>query len=285
MTSLRQQMIEAMQQRGFAKVTHQSYLRAVTDLARYTRHAPDQLEVDDIQAYFGHLVRERGLASASCRLYLNGIRFLYLQVLGWPSFDIAVPLPKLPQQIPELLTRSEVSCIINACHNDKHQMMLLTGYGCGLRVGELVAIKVRHIDGERHLLRVEQGKGNKDRMVIISDQLLQRLRQYWQLYHPVDWLFPSSQHFPHEHLSAGSIQRVFKVCKHKAGIDKRGGIHGLRHAYATHLLEAGLAVNQLQQLLGHKDIHTTLGYLHWLPSYNSRDSIQCDLIAALGEQS
>ncbi len=95
MTSLRQQMIEAMQQRGFAKVPHQSYLRAVTDLARYTRRAPDQLEVDDIQAYFGHLVRERGLASASCRLYLNGIRFLYLQLLCWPRFDKAVPLSNL----------------------------------------------------------------------------------------------------------------------------------------------------------------------------------------------
>ena len=285
MTILRQQMIEAMQQRGFAKVTHESYLRAVTDLARYTRRSPDQLAVDDIKAYFGHLVRERDLASASCRLYLNGIRFLYLQVLNWPSFDVAIPLPKRPQQIPELLTRSEVARIIAACHNDKHQMMLLTGYGCGLRVNELVSIKVRHIDGERRLLRVEQGKGNKDRMVIISDQLLQRLRQYWQLYHPDDWLFPSSQHFPQEHLSAGSIQRVFKVCKRKAGVDKRGGIHGLRHAYATHLLEAGLAVNQLQQLLGHQDIHTTLGYLHWLPSYNSRDSAQCDLIANLGETS
>jgi len=277
-------MIEAMQQHGFPHVPmHACYLHAVTDLARFTHRSPDQLTQTDLQTYFAHLVRERQLANASCRLYLNGIRFLYLHVLGWEHFDVPIVLPKRPQQIPELLTRKEVAAIIAACHNDKHRMMLLTCYGCGLRVNELVSLKVRHIDGERRLLRVEQGKGHKDRLVTLSDQLLDRLRHYWRTYRPTDWLFPSSEHFADRHLSAGSIQRVYKHCKTQAGVSKRGGIHGLRHAYATHLLEAGLAVNRLQHLMGHRDIQSTLGYLHWLPRYNSRERVQCDLIAHLGE--
>ena len=163
MTPLRQQMIEAMQQHGFSPRTHKSYLSAVTDLARFSRRSPDQLTQTDLQTYFAHLVRERQLANASCRLYLNGIRILYLHVLGWEHFDVPIVLPKRPQQIPELLTRKEVAAIITACHNDKHRMMLLTCYGCGLRVNELVSLKVRHIDGERCLLRVEHFRNHQHR--------------------------------------------------------------------------------------------------------------------------
>lgn len=285
MTALRQQMIEAMQQHGFSPRTHSAYLRAVIDLVRYTHRPPDQLNKTDLQSYFAHLVRERHLASASYRLYLNGIRFLYLQVLGWPDFDMAIVLPKRPQKIPELLTRKEVGAIIAACPNDKHRMMLLICYGCGLRVSELVSIKVRHLDGERHVLRIEQGKGCKDRLVTLSDQLLYRLRQYWRTYRPTDWLFPGRKPYDDQHLHIATIQRVYKRCKVRAGITKQGGIHALRHAYATHLLEAGMAVNQLQQLLGHRDIHSTLGYLHWLPRYTAHERVQCDLIAHLSSGS
>ncbi len=157
MTPLRQQMISAMRQRGFSIRTHQSYLYAVQGLARYFHQPPDQLQPDQIQGYFVYLVQQKGLSSASCRLYLNGLRFLYLQVLHWPQFDIPIQFPKRSQKIPELLTRSEIKQIIDACPNDKSRAMLLTCYGCGLRVSELVALKVRHIDSERDLLRIEQG--------------------------------------------------------------------------------------------------------------------------------
>ena len=179
MTHLRQQMIDAMRQRGFSIRTHQSYLGAVRDLARYYHQSPDQLQVNQIQDYFVHLVQERGLSGASCRLYLNALRFLYLQVLHRSQFDIPIQYPKRAQKIPELLTRAEVRQIIEACDNDKHRMMLLTCYGCGLRVSELVRLKVHHIDGERQLLRIEQGKGSKDRMVALSTTLLHQLRRYW----------------------------------------------------------------------------------------------------------
>lgn len=281
MTSLRQQMIDAMQQRGFSPRTHQSYLAAVRALATYFHKPPDQLQQAQIQDYFVYLVKDRHLSAASCRLYLNGIRFLYLQVLKWPEFDVPIQIPKHPQKIPELLTRQEVKQIIEACHNPKHRMLLLTCYGCGLRVSELVSLKVRHVDGERQLLRVEQGKGAKDRTVMVSAALLAQLRHYWQRYHPQAWLFPNSntRRLP---LTVGTAQKVFKKAKEATGIQKIGGIHSLRHAYATHQLQSGLPVYTLQQQLGHSDIHSTMHYVHWVAQHQSGVPPMIDLIEQLG---
>jgi integrase/recombinase XerD len=239
MTALRQQMIDAMRQRGFSIRTHQSYLYAVKALAGYFHQPPNQLQAEQIQDYFVYLVQERGLSAASCRLYLNGIRFLYLQVLNWKEFDIPVQYPKRIHKIPELLTRAEIRQIIDASANDKCRSMLLTCYGCGLRVSELVALKVKHIDGERGLLRIEQGKGGKDRLVVLPPTLLQQLRLYWRAYHPGLWLFPNSN-TPSLHLSISTTQKRFRQAKSKGGVTKVGGIHGLRHAYATHQIEQGL---------------------------------------------
>ncbi len=281
MTVLRQQMIDAMRQRGFSVRTHQSYLGAVSGLARYFHQPPDRLQPDQIQAYFVYLVQEKGLSSASCRMYLNGLRFLYLQVLHWPHFDIPIQFPKRRQKIPELLTRSEIRRIIDASPNDKSRTMLLTCYGCGLRVGELVKLKAQHIDGERGLLRIEQGKGAKDRLVALPPKLLQQLRLYWRQYHPGLWLFPNSN-TPSLPLSISTTQKRFQQAKTRAGILKVGGIHGLRHAYATHQLEQGLPVHQLQHQLGHKQLQTTLRYVHWVSSYQQGPGSFSDLIGQLG---
>jgi site-specific recombinase XerD len=278
MTPLRQKMMDAMQVRGFSARTHQSYLSAVSALAQYYHRPPEQLNLDELQAYFLYLVKERGLSGASCRLYLNAIRFLYLHVLKWPAFDVPLQVPKKAQRIPELLTRTEVGQILSAVSNTKHRMLLMTCYGCGLRVSELVALKVRHIDGERRLLRIEQGKGAKDRQVVLSDGLLQPLRAYWRRYHPTDWLFPSRE--PDRALDVSTVQRVFTVAKCRAGIDKVGGIHSLRHAYATHQLAAGMPLHQLKEMLGHGDLHSTMRYLHWVPQYT--EGLGADLIQGLG---
>lgn len=278
MSPLRAKMIQAMQVRGFSVRTHESYLYAVTDLARYFRRAPDQLGIDDLRRYFEYLATERGLSGASCRLFLHGIRFLYLKVLDWPAFDVDIPIPKKAQRIPELLTRAEVGRILTACANPKHRMMLTLCYGCGLRLGELVSLKVRDIDGERKLLRVEQGKGARDRLVPLSDTLLAQLRAYWRLYRPAIGLFPGRTLA--ERLSETSVQKAYTQAKARAGVAKIGGIHGLRHAYATHQLEAGLPVHRLQRLLGHQDIHSTLRYVHWVPDYREGHGAH-DLVAAL----
>ena len=156
MTPLRQKMIDAMQVRGFSVRTHRSYRSAVADLARYYHRSPDQLSGDELQAFFVYLAKERGLSGASCRLSLNAIRFFYLHVLGRDSFGATLVVPKRAHRIPELWTRAEVGRIVSACANFNHRVLLTTCYGCGLRVSEAVALKVRHIDGERRLLRVER---------------------------------------------------------------------------------------------------------------------------------
>ena len=279
MTPLRAKMIKAMQVRGFSARTHESYLAAVTDLARYVHRSPDKLGIEEIRGYFEYLAIERALSGATCRLFLNGIRFFYREVLERAGFDLDIPIPKKAQRIPELLTRTEVGRILAACANPKHRMMLTLCYGCGLRLGELVALTVRDIDGERQLLRIEQGKGAKDRLVPLSDTLLGQLRAYWRLYRPRDWLFPGRTLA--EPLSETSVQKAYTQAKARAAVQKIGGIHGLRHAYATHQLEAGLPVHRLQRLLGHQDIHSTLRYVHWVPDYREGQGAH-DLIAALG---
>jgi integrase len=278
MTPLRQRMIAAMHMRGFSPRTHESYLAAVRDLAKFARRSPDTLARADLQRYFEHLVLERKLAPASVRLSYNGIRFLYVQVLAWPAVDLDVALPKRPQRIPGLLTRAEVAAILAACADPRYRTMLTVCYGCGLRLSEVLALRVKDIDSERKLLRIEQGKGAKDRLVPLSPTLLEQLRTYWRLYRPEDWLFAGRHGEP---LSPTSLQKAYTHAKRRARVAKVGGIHGLRHAYATHQLAAGLGVERLQRLMGHRHIQTTLRYVHWLPSASEGEGT-LDLIANLG---
>jgi site-specific recombinase XerD len=279
MTPLRQNMIAAMRQRGFAERTHQSYLSAVESLTNYFKCSPATLQVNDLQNYFNYLVQERNLSPASCRLHLNAVRFFFLQVLKRPSFDVELVLPKRHQKIPELLTRAEVRSLIATRSNLKHRTLLLTCYGCGLRVSELVNLKVRDIDGERRLLRVADSKGHRDRMVIVSEGLLDALRTYYKPYHPTLWLFPNRE--PTQSLHVQTAQRVFKQAQAAADIHKIGGIHSLRHAYATHQLEDGMPVHQLQQMLGHTDVRTTMRYVHWIHNYREGREAVTDLVARL----
>ena len=277
MTPLRQRMITAMQMHGYSPRTHQSYLAAVRGLAKYTHRSPDSLNREDLRGYFEYLVTERHLAPASVRLSYNGIRFLYLQVLHWNTLDLEVVLPKREQRIPELLTRVEVAAILDACPTGRYRSMLMLAYGCGLRLSEVLAVRVADIDGERKLLRVRQGKGAKDRLLPLSPTLLAQLRAHWRLYRPADWLFAGRTGAP---LSTTSLQKAYTRAKAQAGVTKVGGIHALRHAYATHQLAAGLPVERLQRLMGHTSIHTTLRYVHWLPSAGDGEGA-LDLIAQL----
>ncbi|MBL4622532.1 MAG: tyrosine-type recombinase/integrase [Immundisolibacteraceae bacterium] len=170
-----------------------------------------------------------------------------------------------------------MACILKATTNLKRRALLALCYGCGLRVSEVAVLRVSDIDSERHLLRVTQGKGHKDRSVIISAGLLEYLQRYWRMFRPCQWLFYSTD--VSRSYSIGSVQRAFTQAKQTAGINKIGGIHSLRHAYATHQLAAGMPIHILKQQLGHKDIHSTLRYVHWVPSYQEGKGI--DLIADL----
>ncbi|MEA3640385.1 MAG: tyrosine-type recombinase/integrase [Lamprobacter sp.] len=176
-----------------------------------------------------------------------------------------------------MLTRAEVAAILDACRQTRDRSMLMLAYGCGLRLSEVLALRVADIDGERKLLCIRQGKGAKDRLVPLSPTLLAQLRAYWRLYRPTDWLFAGRGDAP---LSTTSLQKAYTCAKQQAGVTKVGGIHALRHAYATHQLAAGLPVERLQRLMGHTSIHTTLRYVHWLPSAGDGEG-ELDLIAQL----
>jgi len=260
MTELRARMIRDMTLRGFSPRTHESYIAAVVQLARYYRRSPEQLTDEEVQTYLLHLVQDRQRAWATCSLAVNAFRFLYHVTLGRDRTDFRVPAPKVPQKLPEILSREEVWRLINTARTPKHRLLLATTYGAGLRVSEVVALKVANLDPERLTIHVEQGKGGKDRYVPLADRLLIELRRYWQGAPPAHWVFPNRQGTRPIDISAA--QKIYTLTKLLAGIRKHGGIHALRHAYATHLLEAGTDLPTVQRLLGHQHLSTTMRYFH-----------------------
>ena len=276
MSPLRQQMINAMILRGFSPSTQKTYLYWVTDLSKHYHCSPDRLSMAQLEQYLLCLLKERHLAASTVRLSFNAIRFLFLQVLKKPSCYFSIPYPKQPLRIPDLLTREEVARIIATCNNKKHHAMLCTCYGAGLRVSELVALEVRNIDSSSHVIHVKQGKGKQDREVPLGHGLVQELRSYWQAYRPRTLLFHGQ--VIDQAICISSAQKFFKKTKKRSGIDKRGGIHSLRHAYATHQLNAGMPLHCLQHAMGHKDIKTTMRYIHWLPHYQSNGIGHADLL-------
>lgn len=263
MSELRQAMIEQMLLKGFSERTQKSYLDAVSLLARHYHLSPEKLSQSDIQDWFLYLVKDRQLSPATCRLYLNAVRFFYLQVLHRSVFQLELIVPKRQQKIPDLLSPAEVRLIIEQARPAKYRTMFAVCYACGLRVSELVALQVCHIHGEQMYLQVVQGKGFKDRNIPLGDSSLQLLRDYWRFFRPVRYLFTGRN--PDVPISITSVQKVFTKTKALAAITKVGGIHSLRHAFASHQLAAGMPVHQLKELLGHTDLKSTERYLHWFP--------------------
>ena len=261
MGTLRNKMIDAMQLRRFSLRTQQSYLSAVSSLAKFYNIAPDLLDAHKIHAYLLHLTVERGLSWSSCNVAVSAFRFFYLDVLGWDRIDLPIPARKKPTRLPELLSRQEIERLFACAHPPRNRVLLMTTYAAGLRVSEVTNLKVSDIDSSRMMIRVEQAKGAKDRYTILSPRLLDELRLYWKLYHPPSFLFPSTRD-PNRRMDIGRAQKIYYQAKQRAGITKGHGIHTLRHCFATHLLEAGVDLRTIQSLLGHTSITTTQRYLH-----------------------
>ena len=260
-------LIDECKVRGYSNRTRDSYLYAVEQLAKYYHCSPDILSDEQLELYFRSLSLERGLSCATIHLQLNGIHFLYKYVLR-KTFSIDIVWPKRPRSIPTLLSKAEVKQIVTHCRNMKFRTMLKVYYGCGLRLNELVHVKVQDIDGARKTLRIHNGKGHKDRDVVLTPSLLHVLRVYWLQFRATDWLFYSSRGMAF-HVGDTSVQKAFREAARLAEVKKKCSVHSLRHAYATHQLESGMPLNQLQQQLGHADIRTTQTYLHWLPELNN----------------
>ena len=199
MNPLRRQMIEDLSVRGLADNTHIAYLHAVTQLAKYYNRRPDQLSTREVQRFLVHLHEERGLAWSSCNLYAQALRFFYRITLGRAAVDFYIPCAKQEQRLPEILSRREVGRLFQAATNRRNRALLITGYGAGLRVSEIVHLKISDIDSDRMTLRIDQGKGRKDRYGLLSDRLLYELRDYWRRYRPEDWLFPGQREGRSDH--------------------------------------------------------------------------------------
>jgi integrase/recombinase XerD len=278
MTPLRQRLIDCMQVRHYSDNTQRCYISWVYELTKYYHRSPDELQDEELKEFLWSLSLERHLSSSSCAQAFHALNFFYKEVLGRNFNQRLLPPMKREQKIPELLNPLEVQHILEACPKLKYRTMLTLCYGCGLRVSEVTALAVKDIDGQQKTLHIHQGKGAKDRRIPLSDTLLDSLRHYYGEYHPKTHLFYGHD-IKGQPLSISSVQKTYKKAKKDAGISKSGGIHALRHAFATHQLMAGMPLTQLQHVLGHKDIRTTLRYLHWLPGAPGEEAF--DLIARL----
>ena len=262
-TPLRQRMLDAMVLRGFSPRTQESYVDAVKGLAGHFRRSPDLLGAEEVRGYLLHLLQKRRLARSSVNQYGCAFRFLYGRVLGLDGDTFQIPLARAPQRLPEILSREEIARLIACAPHAEAGAVLQLAYASGLRLSELCRLRVADIDSaaDRMCIRVQQGKGAKDRYVPLAADALDMLRGWWRLARPREWLFPG-RHDPSRALDPGSVQRWYHHARSAAGIGKTGGFHSLRHAYATHLLEAGVDLYSLQQWLGHGHISTTTRYLH-----------------------
>ena len=259
MKPLRQKMINDMRLRRFSESTQEAYVSAVADLAKYYNQSPDLLDKEKIQKYLLYLMDERHLAWSTCNVAVSGLRFFYTQTLGIDSMRLGIPPMKSQTKLPEILSFEAIDRLLKCASSRKNRVVLMTTYGAGLRVSEVVNLTLRDIDSSRMTIRVSQGKGNKDRYTILSSRLLTELRTYYREYKPPFWLFYGS--YTGRQMSIGTAQTVYYAAKERAGITKKGGIHTLRHCFATHLLEAGVDLRTIQSLMGHASIITTMGYL------------------------
>ena len=267
MSALRDRMVDAMVLRGFAERTQMSYVAAVRGLAQYTRRSPDALTADEVQAYLLHLIRDKKLAYASVNQASCACRFLFRQVLGRDDPAFQIPMAKVPRHLPRVLSRDEVNRLFAAARNLRARTLLMTTYAAGLRVSEVCALRLADIESapDRMCLKVREGKGGKDRYTLLSPRPLETLRLYWRAARPREWLFPNPAGDGPVYIQ--TAQRLYAQARDAAGLGKEGGIHSLRHAFATHLLESGVDLPTLQRLLGHGHISTTMRYLHLAQSH------------------
>jgi site-specific recombinase XerD len=270
-------MIEDMQIRNLSVHTQKCYVLQVSLFARHFSKSPELLGPEQIRAYQIYLTNERKLATKSILLAIAALRFLYKVTLkkNW-VFENIIPAPKAPQTLPVVLSPEEVIQFLDCVTSRKYRAILTTCYAAGLRISEAVALTPPTIDSKRMVLRVEQGKGQKDRYVMLSPKLLEVLRAWWRVEKPKDWLFPGDM--PGQHITKGAVERECQKAHRTCKISKPITPHSLRHAFAVHLLEQGSDVRTIQLLLGHRSLATTAKYLRIATSKVCSTSSPLDLL-------
>jgi len=272
MTPLRQRMIEDMQLRGLGSETQRAYLHHLTGLARFYQTSPAHLALEEIREYQLYMINDRQYSPQSVNQFVSAAKFLYHITLETPWPEGALPRCRVPLKLPVVLSPAETHEFFQHVCTIRYRAALMTAYGAGLRVSEVVALQIGDIDSKRMLIRVRQGKGKKDRYAMLSPRLLEVLRCWWRSQHPAgkpqpaspqDWLFPSWR--AGHHIKSDALQIACREAALAAGLSKRVTVHTLRHSFATHLLENGTDTRVIQALLGHSQIETTARYTHVSP--------------------
>lgn len=278
MTALRQRFIEDMQLRGLAPTTQRSYVHYVAEFAAFYGTSPERLDLEAVRQYELYLLQERKLSAESLNGFVSAVQFLYLVTLEMPWGKENFPRLRRPQRLPVVLSPEEVSRFLESVPQLPYRVGLMLCYGAGLRISEVVALKVTDIDSARGLIRIEQGKGRKDRYVMLPERLLTVLRTYWRLARPFPFLFPGAR--AGQPLTAHTLAHACRQAAQQGGWSKRITAHTLRHSFATHLLENGTDTRVIQVLLGHTRIDTTARYTRVSAHLIARTPSPLDRLAA-----
>ena len=262
MTPLRQRLLDDMRMRNLSPHTKKAYVSTVARFAKHFKRSPDQLGQEHIREYLLHLI-SKGYAWDTYNQARCALHFFYRVTLGKDWSLERLPCAKIPKRLPVVLSRDEVRQFFTAARRLKGRAMLMTAYATGLRASEVVALQVTDIDSQRMLIRVQQGKGQKDRQVMLSPILLETLREYWRRYTSRPWLFPGPD--PTKPVEAFTFTRVCIGVGQRAGLSKRVTPHTLRHTFATHLMEDGVDIRTIQTILGHRSLRTTALYTFVAP--------------------
>lgn len=256
-------MKEDIELRNLSENTHRNYMRNVKKFIAFCGKLVEDLDENDVRRFIRYLKEEKHLAPVTVNTYSAAIRFFFAVSLNRPMNYLQIPLMKVPKKLPNILTREEVRDLIRVCTNTKHRALLLLAYGSGLRCGEIERLRVKDIDSKEMRIFVKGGKNRRDRYALLPQNTLDALRIYWKEYRPDSpegWLFPGFRNIGH--LTRAAIALAFDSCVQKAGITKDVSLHSLRHAFATHLLEDGVELVKIKELLGHYRISSTMVYLH-----------------------
>ena len=259
MTTLRQRLIDDLKVRNRSVHTIRAYVACIANFARYFGKSPELLGPEEIRQYQVYLVNERHVSSSYLTQTVCALRFLYCVTLQRDWAITRIPSPKQPRRLPIVLSQSEVKQLFDSIRNLKYLALLMTAYAGGLRISEVVSLRLTDIDSERMVIRIRQGKGQKDRYVMLSPKLLEILRDWWRVEKPKHWLFPGD--LPGQHISKDAVEQASQKARRRSRIPKPITPHALRHAFAVHLLETGTDVRTIQLLLGHRTLATTARHL------------------------
>jgi len=261
MGEMRQRMEGDLRLKGYAEATRSEYLRCVRALAAHYYRSPAELSTDQVRDYLLFLVREKGISPSNQKMHVAAIKFFYTVTVGKPGIVESIPYPRVPRPLLDIPSPQEVATVLDALESSKHRLLLSCAYAAGLRVNEACTLCVGDLDSKRMVIHIRNGKGGRDRYAMLSPVLLEALRQYWKQFRPpLPHLFPGAK--PGAPICPEAVRKALRAALRESGVSKRITPHTMRHAFATHLLEAGTDLRVIQVLLGHASIRTTTRYVH-----------------------